>query len=236
MSKEPKSKKKDDEKGKDEEKETAIDYSDLSKEKKQEILTNIPGVGPKTAEKLVEAEYDTIEEVLDTPAEELAEAIQGLSVSKAEGVLSEAADLQEKIESGEFDPTKPKRSKRKKAPEPDPDIHELPPGEEIKTVTERTSLKTGLEEEKKGMGVPAGPKWLTRFEKARIIGARALQISMGAPVLIDMTKAPNELFTLAELELASGVLPMTVRRSLPTGEFFDIPLQTLLENTRLDVG
>ncbi|KPJ49861.1 hypothetical protein AMJ40_04570 [candidate division TA06 bacterium DG_26] len=82
--------------------------------------------------------------------------------------------------------------------------------------------------------MPVGPKWLTKFEKARIIGARALQISMGAPVLIGKKSAPTGLFALAEAELRAKALPMTVRRTLPTGEHFDIPLSILLESTRLD--
>jgi len=52
----------------------------------------------------------------------------------------------------------------------------------------------------------------TRFEKARIIGARALQISMGAPVL---TKIPDTLIDpidIAMLEFSDGVLPITVKR------------------------
>ena len=93
---------------------------------------------------------------------------------------------------------------------------------------------TGYDEEKLAMGIPVGPKWLTKFEKARIIGARALQISMGAPVLIDTKTAPKGRFGFAEAELRSGVLPMTVRRTLPTGMSHDIPLSTLLKNTRLD--
>lgn len=50
---------------------------------------------------------------------------------------------------------------------------------------------------------------LTRFEKARIIGARALQIAYGAPVLIRCKKDP---MTVAENELKRGVLPITVVR------------------------
>ena len=53
----------------------------------------------------------------------------------------------------------------------------------------------------------------TRFEKARIIGARALQISMGAPVLIEI---PNELIdpvNIATIEYDEGLIPITVRRS-----------------------
>jgi DNA-directed RNA polymerase subunit K len=50
----------------------------------------------------------------------------------------------------------------------------------------------------------------TRYERARIIGARALQISMGAPVLIRTDRIdPLE---IALEEFASGVIPITVKR------------------------
>ncbi|MBA3045646.1 MAG: DNA-directed RNA polymerase subunit K [Candidatus Thermoplasmatota archaeon] len=52
----------------------------------------------------------------------------------------------------------------------------------------------------------------TRFERARIIGARALQISMGAPVLM---KVPDNLIDpidIAIMEFEKGMLPITVRR------------------------
>jgi len=197
------------------------------------LLTNIPGVGPKTAEKLGIAGFDTLEKVVEADKEELAAAVAGLSVAKAEATIAEAADLLEKVKSGEVD-LSGKKSKRKKAPEPEPDRHELEPIEAIARAEERKRLVTGYDEEKAAMGIPVGPKWLTRFEKARIIGARALQISMGAPVLIDMKTAPKGRFGFAEAELKSGVLPMTVRRTLPTGESHDIPLSILLQNTRLD--
>ncbi len=53
----------------------------------------------------------------------------------------------------------------------------------------------------------------TRFEKARIIGARALQISMGAPVLID-TSTEDIMYPIdiAMREFKEGVIPITVRR------------------------
>jgi DNA-directed RNA polymerase subunit K len=51
---------------------------------------------------------------------------------------------------------------------------------------------------------------LTRFEKAKIIGARALQISMGAPVLIDLKS--NDPLEIAMKEYEEGVIPITVRR------------------------
>lgn len=54
---------------------------------------------------------------------------------------------------------------------------------------------------------------LTRFEKTRIISARALQVAMGAPILIktDLDN-PKE---IARAEFEKGVLPITVKRSLP---------------------
>jgi DNA-directed RNA polymerase subunit K/omega len=197
------------------------------------LLTNIPGVGPKTAEKLAAAGFDTLEKVVEADKEELAAAVAGLSVAKAEATIAETADLLEKVKSGEVD-LSGKKSKRKKAPEPEPDRHELEPIAAVARAEERKRLVTGYEEEKAAMGIPVGPKWLTKFEKARIIGARALQISMGAPVLIDMKTAPKGRFGFAEAELKSGTLPMTVRRTLPTGESHDIPLSLLLQNTRLD--
>lgn len=198
------------------------------------ILANIPGVGPKTAEKLVEAGYDTIEKVSKAEKEALAAAVSGLSEAKAEAVIGESFDLQEKIESGAVDLSGKAKSKRKKAPEPEPEKHELPPIEEIVQAEERKNLVTGYDLDRAALGVHIGPKWLTKYEKARIIGARALQLSMGAPFLIDTKNAPKGRFAFAEAELHAGVLPMTVRRTLPTGDYEDIPLSTLLKYTRLD--
>jgi len=56
------------------------------------------------------------------------------------------------------------------------------------------------------------PLKYTRFEKARIIGARALQVSMGAPVLIDLPDSTADPVRIAELEFEHGVIPITVRR------------------------
>ncbi|MHA1935598.1 MAG: helix-hairpin-helix domain-containing protein, partial [Candidatus Thorarchaeota archaeon] len=87
-------------------------------------------MGPKTGEKLVEAGFDSLAKVIVASAEDLASNVQGLSVAKAEVVIEAAKDLQEKIDSGELDITgKAKKSKRKKAQEPDPELHELPPAE-----------------------------------------------------------------------------------------------------------
>lgn len=55
---------------------------------------------------------------------------------------------------------------------------------------------------------------LTRYERARIIGARALQISLGAPVLLDIDR--GEPIDLAMEELRQGVIPITVKRITKT--------------------
>jgi DNA-directed RNA polymerases I, II, and III subunit RPABC2 len=74
--------------------------------------------------------------------------------------------------------------------------------------------------------IVVGPPKVTRFEKARIIGARALQISMGAPILVDAAENTNPI-DIALVELEAGILPITVRRTLPDGTFQDIPLKWL---------
>jgi DNA-directed RNA polymerase I, II, and III subunit RPABC2 len=76
--------------------------------------------------------------------------------------------------------------------------------------------------------VKIGPIFLTRYEKARIVGARALQISFGAPILIEKPKNMIDPIKIALLELKSKILPLTIRRELPSEEFQDIPISKLI--------
>jgi len=60
----------------------------------------------------------------------------------------------------------------------------------------------------------------TKYEKARIIGARALQVAMGAPLLVDEKllnlRAINfDPVQIAKEEFRKGVLPITIKRPLP---------------------
>jgi len=73
-----------------------------------------------------------------------------------------------------------------------------------------------------------GPPKLTRFEKARIVGARALQISMGAPILIERPTKITSPIELALKEVELKILPITVRRRLPDDSYQDIPIQWLI--------
>ncbi|HLA23205.1 MAG TPA: DNA-directed RNA polymerase subunit K [Candidatus Nanoarchaeia archaeon] len=60
----------------------------------------------------------------------------------------------------------------------------------------------------------------TKYEKARILGARALQIAMNAPLLIkiskdDLEKIKYDALKIAEIELESGILPISVKKPMP---------------------
>ena len=60
----------------------------------------------------------------------------------------------------------------------------------------------------------------TKYEQARIIGARALQISMGAPFMVklteeDLKKIGYNPVEVAKLEFKQGVIPITVKRPMP---------------------
>lgn len=72
-----------------------------------------------------------------------------------------------------------------------------------------------------------GPKRITRFEKARITGARALQISFGAPLMIKVDVKSRSSISLAIEELEKKALPISIRRILPNGLYQDVPLEWL---------
>ncbi|KAF2254851.1 hypothetical protein BU26DRAFT_385337, partial [Trematosphaeria pertusa] len=62
--------------------------------------------------------------------------------------------------------------------------------------------------------------YMTKYEKARILGTRALQISGNAPVLIDVEGMTDPL-EIAAKELNEGKIPLVVRRYLPDGFYED---------------
>lgn len=69
-----------------------------------------------------------------------------------------------------------------------------------------------------------GPPTLTRFEKARIMGARALQLSLGAPPFIPIPKTARISLDIAMEELEKRVIPIVIRRVLPNGDYQNIPI------------
>ena len=72
--------------------------------------------------------------------------------------------------------------------------------------------------------VVTGPPTLTRFEKARIMGARALQLSLGAPVFIEIPKNATTSLEIAMEELKQRVIPIVIKRTLPNGDYQNIPI------------
>jgi DNA-directed RNA polymerase I, II, and III subunit RPABC2 len=72
-----------------------------------------------------------------------------------------------------------------------------------------------------------GPAWLTRFERARITGARSLQLSLGAPPLVKVPENATSSIAVAVEELEQKALPISIRRILPTGTYQDIALEWL---------
>jgi len=69
-----------------------------------------------------------------------------------------------------------------------------------------------------------GPPTLTRFEKARITGARALQLSLGAPTFIPIPETAKTSLDIAIEELEQRVIPIAIRRVLPNGDYQNIPI------------
>lgn len=94
-----------------------------------------------------------------------------------------------------------------------------------RTTRSTPARRLKVEEVKQGR---IGPDHLTRFERARILGARALQLSYGAPPLVPLPEGVKDPISIAKLELESKALPISIRRTLPTGEYQNIPVSDLL--------
>lgn len=69
--------------------------------------------------------------------------------------------------------------------------------------------------------------FLTKYEKARILGARALQISMGAPLMIEL-EGETDALDIATKELCKRSIPILIRRYLPDGSYEDWSLNELI--------
>ncbi len=96
---------------------------------------------------------------------------------------------------------------------------------DAREVIEVDPVHVPVEFETTGKGkIMIGPPTLTRFEKARILGARALQLSLGAPPFIQVPKEVATSLDLAYNELEKRVIPITIRRVLPNGDFQNIPI------------
>ncbi|MEB3861343.1 MAG: DNA-directed RNA polymerase subunit K [Desulfurococcales archaeon] len=82
-----------------------------------------------------------------------------------------------------------------------------------------------------------GPPYLTKYERARIIGVRVLQLNYGAPPLVPIEKVGStNTLDIARYEVDEGVLPVSVYRYTEGGDSQSIPLKVLIEATRKVIG
>ena len=99
-------------------------------------------------------------------------------------------------------------------------IKEIEEREVVERVEEHDPVEIPCEKEQ----ITIGPPTLTRFEKARIMGARALQLSLGAPPFIPIPKTARISLDISMEELEQRVIPITIRRVLPNGDYQNIPI------------
>lgn len=69
---------------------------------------------------------------------------------------------------------------------------------------------------------------LTKYEVARVVGGRALQLALGAFPLVEV-KPTDTPIDIAKRELEAGVLPIIIRRRKPDGTYVDISINELLK-------
>jgi len=92
--------------------------------------------------------------------------------------------------------------------------------EVLAEIVEHEPVEIPCEKEK----ITIGPPTLTKYEKARIMGARALQLSLGAPPFIPIPKNARISLDISMVELEQRVIPITIRRVLPNGDYQNIPI------------
>lgn len=70
-------------------------------------------------------------------------------------------------------------------------------------------------------------RYLTKYERARILGTRALQISNNAPIMVELDGETDPL-QIAMKELRERKVPLIIRRYLPDGSFEDWSIDELI--------
>ncbi|KAJ3450407.1 DNA-directed RNA polymerase subunit k [Anaeramoeba flamelloides] len=70
-------------------------------------------------------------------------------------------------------------------------------------------------------------RYMTKYEKARVLGTRALQISMNSPIMVEIENETDP-FEIALKELKAGKIPLIIRRYLPDGGYEDVSASELI--------
>ncbi len=140
-------------------------------------------------------------------------------------IVEESVEIAEISEEGEETTKAKKLKKGELSPEELAERQRLQKIIDAREIIEVDPVHVPIEYETTGRGkIMIGPPTLTRFEKARIMGARALQLSLGAPPFISVPKEVATSLDLAYAELEKRVIPITIRRVLPNGDFQNIPI------------
>jgi len=104
-------------------------------------------------------------------------------------------------------------------------------GEEAGDDVEREVVDIDAPDGEHGTAVPPSERittpYMTKFERARILGTRALQISMNAPVMVQIDGETDPL-QIALKELRQRKIPITVRRFLPDSSYEDWNVDELI--------
>jgi len=99
--------------------------------------------------------------------------------------------------------------------------------QEMVNVEEQIPSAAGITSERQPNQVRITTPYLTKYERARILGTRALQISMNAPVLVPLDGETDAL-QIAIKELSQRKIPLIIRRFLPDGSFEDWSVSELI--------
>jgi len=91
------------------------------------------------------------------------------------------------------------------------------------------AVGAGLAGERQPNKVRVTTPYLTKYERARILGTRALQISMNAPVLVPLD-GESDALQIAIKELSQRKIPLIIRRYLPDGSFEDWSVSELISD------
>ena len=87
------------------------------------------------------------------------------------------------------------------------------------------------EQQPGGNSVRITTRYLTKYEKARVLGTRALQLSMNAPPMVEVEGETDPL-EIAYKELREKKIPFIIRRYLPDTSFEDWKLEELIIHER----
>ncbi|KAJ3488183.1 hypothetical protein NLI96_g3023 [Meripilus lineatus] len=105
--------------------------------------------------------------------------------------------------------------------------HEVANGDTQAQQEEPSASGSGLRGERQPNKVRITTPYLTKYERARVLGTRALQISMNAPVLVPLDGETDAL-QIAIKELSQRKIPLIIRRYLPDGSFEDWSVSELI--------